>query len=126
MNEPTVIGILVLAGTQIMQFGLLWRKMSGVAEKREITPQPLVVQAATEHAPRDHTHAHYQTISDCKAMHTCEKDNATRSEMQLSGRIEQLRLEIKSDIKGLHARTDDVLREVSALSGRIDEMGKRI
>jgi hypothetical protein len=99
VNEQAMaIGVFVLAGTQLLQFVLLFRKFSGAPEKREIANQALAVSPSASWAVD-------QKIRD---MDRC-----------LNERTEALRREIKADISQVYERIED---KVTGLTSRMTDI----
>ena len=101
-------------------FGAVASLTSIYKNVRGVSPQPLRVQGEPE----------YVTVAHCNATH----DRNLREHGELHSRIggvdrgakanvDSLRLELKSDFKGVHDRINDVLAAVSELRGEIKRIG---
>ena len=69
MNEAVNVGNWIAAATSVGSFLLIILKVSGRTEKREITPNPLIVKPEPEFAPKEHIHHQYITKDDCREAH---------------------------------------------------------
>jgi hypothetical protein len=95
--------ILGAAGAAVILNNILdaWRKITGNFKERE--------SAGPEYVQK----------SDCKDVHKTMTDQWEEAEQRHTTRTESLRQEIKSDIKGVHKRIDEILSAVSELKGKI-------
>lgn len=116
MNEPAIIGVLVLALTQIGGFMLTMRKLAGVAESRRIEPQPLEVKPSPD----------YMTRSDCARMHEQNErfekarfDAIEKRLAELVAGLDRRNQEGESRASRIHTRIDEVSKEVSRIDGTL-------
>jgi hypothetical protein len=73
VSEASNIGEWVIAAGIIGNLVLVWWKLSGRKESRDITPQPLEVKASAEYARAEHTHDQYVLRDDDIRRHTDEE-----------------------------------------------------
>lgn len=109
MDNPSSIGWLILAATQVMTFLVLWRKVCGVSEQRDIRPQPFIVKP--EERP--------QTREQCDRLHDALNDTLHDMDAGHAARTEALRLEIKADISGIYNRVAEETRGMRSELGLI-------
>lgn len=137
MSDASNIGNWVTAASAVGSMILVWWKLSGRSEAREITPQPLKVQAAEQFALREHEHPQYITREHCHAMHEEARAAAledrhavTRHVEGIQRQIDHLRNEIKQDLaahnKEAIARSDAIHGRITALVPQIAANASRI
>jgi hypothetical protein len=80
-----------------------WGRLTG-----RFTENPLGPRAVTE--------------EQCHQQHVEAKRESERNEKEQAERTEALRLEIKSDVRGIHSRVDDILRAVAEVQGAMRRM----
>lgn len=114
--SPTTLGVIVLALAQIGGFILTMRKLAGVSEARRIEPQPLEVKAAAD----------YMTRADCSRMHDQNErfekqrfDAIEKRLAELTAALERRNTEGETRASRIHARVDDVAKEVSRIDGTL-------
>ena len=93
-KEAYIIGLVVLALSNILSLGILAKKFMGAPEKREITPQPLQVEQIKEFATR-------QEVKDL--------------EMRMHVEIKELR---ENDVRGSE-KLDKVIELVFKIAGKM-------
>jgi len=106
------------------------QKLSGKPENRNITPQPLQVTAVPE----------FMTTAQCRQLHEQQKtdfqlmiqvatgqfksvvhEELRRTEETHASRTEELRLEIKKDIGGVHEKINACSVAIGELRGELKE-----
>lgn len=117
MNPYNDIGLVLVALIQIGSLIVMWRKLSGAPESREITPQPLEVKPAADYMTRD----------ACRQMHAqterWESEKFAALERQLSSltsALERRNSEGESRASKIHARIDSVVESVSEIRGQVN------
>ena len=100
--SPEFVGLLVLGLTQLSSLALTLRKLSGRAETREISPQPLQVVAAQAHAHTDKT--------------LCDERHK-----EISRRFEEMdmdRREVRVSLAKIHNRINDLVEVLGRLGAK--------
>jgi hypothetical protein len=108
-----VNGLVTLGGLVVV-----YRKLSGQAEKREIAPQPLQVEATPSLITR----------GDCERQHKAEERFMASRFSALEGRIidlttslERRNAEGEMRASGIHKRVDAVASDLAAVKGTLTE-----
>lgn len=131
-SDATQLGIWVLAASQVMTGLVMLRKLSGGAERREISPQPLEVKPSPEYAPRLHEHPQYITRDDCHAAHQQASQAETAKIEQVQRQIDHLSQEMKTTLtdhnrqaearsSSLHARIDPISKLAQSTTDRLND-----
>lgn len=117
MSSYNDIGLVLVALVQILSFGVLWRKLSGAPESREISPQPLEVKPAAE----------YMTRQSCREMHTqterfeSEKFGAIEKQLSaMTAALERRNTEGEARASKIHSRIDAVVEAVAEVRGQVN------
>jgi len=111
--EPsaTFVGMVVLALVQILQLVLVFKKISGASERREITALPVA----------------YMTEARCRELHQqSERCEATRFDTlqsaieNLAASLDRRNAEGEKRASQIHVRIDGVAAQVSELRGQVN------
>jgi len=121
MNEATNIGQWIITAGLIGNFILVWVKLSGKPEKRDLGPQPFRVSAEPEFAMKNHGHPDYISRADCRAMHIQAAQDGTGKIEQVQRQLDHLGTEIKGALSEL---SKDAETRASKLHARIDPISQ--
>lgn len=107
---------------------VLWRHLRGAPSATEIAGQPLTVQLAADYATKDeHTELKLRVDEMGGEIREGFRHLESKRSISIAGvheklekSIAALRMEIKSDIAGVHELQRDVLGAVRELKGRIE------
>ena len=114
------LGTWLLAAGQVLTMLVMYRKLSGQTEKREIS-QPLVVKPDPEYAAKDHIHHQYITRDDCRAAHV----QAAQAE---TGKFEAIQRQLdhmnNSFVLTLTRHNDQAEERAAKLHARIDPIAQ--
>jgi hypothetical protein len=124
IDPNTAVAIVVVGLLALLPAIDTMRRWFGGAAKREISPNPLVVEPSKRYAERE----------DCMSRHDALDSRITTLEKRMDERMEGFRTELRSDlgemrkevraqIGGVHQRVDTVLAAVSDVAGQIKRMG---
>lgn len=132
MSDATQTGNWIQAGATVLGFMVLWMKLSGKGEKREIGPQPFQVEPAPRYAAEHHNHPEYITRADCREMHLGvrqvegEKFEAIQRQLDhLGNRMDATLKEHNKDAEvranAIHSRITDLIPTISAVEARLED-----
>jgi hypothetical protein len=109
--SPTFIGFTVLALVQVLNLILMFRKVAGASEKREITALP----------------PNYMTEARCREQHAqaerfeaAQFDGIRKSIEDLAASLDRRNAEGEKRASQLHVRIDGVVAQVSELRGQVN------
>ena len=130
--EAGQLGLWVLCASQIMTFLVMYRKLAGAPEKREISPSPLQVEEAPKYALRDHNHPQYITREDCRAVHLQAAQAESTKVEQIQRQIDHLAQDMKTTLSehnknaetrasSLHARIDPIAKMAQSTTDRLED-----
>ncbi len=131
MTDASNIGMWILAAGVIGNTLMVWLKLSGRSEKREIQ-SPLIVQASEHYAPVGHEHPQYMTKADCRQSH--QDSRITESEkfahihrqlesfgLKLDGALAEHNKLAESRANAIHGRISDLIPSIASVEGRLDD-----
>jgi len=131
MNEATSIGQWIIVAGIVGNFILVWVKLSGKPEKREIQ-QPLRVAEEPEYAPKNHEHPDYISRTECRLSHQQSSQDGTKKIEDVQRQLDHLGKELKAGISAigkdaetraakLHARVDPIAQLAASTTDRLDD-----
>ena len=109
MNEALSIGAVVIALGSIVSLFIGMKKMLCMAEKREITPQPLQVQAVEAFA----------TKAELNALETRMREDVSLIRADLRGLRENDLREIRQNDVRTRGQIDNLTRATYAVAGKL-------
>lgn len=131
MTEDANIGEWIRAAATVLGFLLLWLKLSGRSEKREIQ-SPLIVQASEHYAPVGHEHPQYMTKSDCRQSHQDSRIAESEKFAHIHRQLESFGIKLdgalaehnklaESRANAIHGRISDLIPSIASVEGRLDD-----
>lgn len=131
MTDATNIGMWILAASAIGNTLLIWIKLSGRSEKREIQ-QPLEIKAHEQFAPLAHQHHEYMTKADCRQFHSDTRASDAERFAHIHRQLESFGLKLDGSLaehnknaearaSSIHGRITDLIPSISTVAARLDE-----
>jgi hypothetical protein len=132
MSDAANVGNWIAAATSVGSFLLIILKVSGRSEKREISPNPLVVKQEAEYATKNHIHSEYVTWPYCREAHQQASQSETKKLDDLKRQVESLGTSFQTTLNRhneqaeeraakLHDRIDPISKIVQSTSDRFDD-----
>ena len=121
MTEATNIGQWVIAAGVIGNMLLVWWKLSGRSETRDITPQPLMVKPSPEYAKVDHAHSQYITREECRIENSRQQEELAQRFTTITRQVEGLNNHITTGLEALNKKDEE---RASKLHSRIDPISQ--
>jgi len=121
MNEAVNVGNWIAAATSVGSFLLIILKVSGRTEKREITPNPLIVKPEPEFAPKEHIHHQYITKDDCREAHLQASKQETSKLEPIQRQLDYMLTTFQSTLNNHNEKAEE---RAAKLHDRIDPISK--
>lgn len=110
---------------------MVWIKLSGRSEKREIQT-PLEVKAHERFAPVDHHHLEYMTKADCRQFHLDDKSADSERFSHIHRQLESFALKLDGSLaehnkaaearaSSIHGRISDLVPTIARVEARLDD-----
>jgi hypothetical protein len=131
VSEAANIGMWMMAASLIGNTILVWVKLSGRSERREIQ-QPLEVKAHEKFAPLDHHHSEYMTKADCRQFHLDQRASDAERFAHIHHQLEAFGLRLEGALaehnkqaderaNAIHGRITALVPSIAKVEGRLDD-----
>lgn len=131
MSEASNIGMWIIAAGLIGNTLMVWIKLSGRTEKREIQ-SPLIVQGAEHYAPAIHEHPQYMTKADCRQSHQDQRGADAERFAHIHHQLDSFILKLDGSLaehnklaegraNALHSRITDLVPSIASVEARLDD-----
>lgn len=129
-DDPSSIGIWILAAGLIGNTLLTWVKLTGRAESRTITPTPLPVRpdlpGHDKWAAKDHLHPDYMLRSECPVRHGDDERRMREQTVEIKASLAHMAAALEAHNAKAEARAGKLHDRIDPIATRLGEVNRLV